>query len=207
MLFRSDGGGEGGGGGGGGGFTGAVVCRGAAAAGTEGVACNAADPATCAAGYTCGVLADGTPSASAVCRKLCNSDASCTAPGGTCQTHLALSSGTAMFAAPACTLSCNPLTAQGCGAGQNCEVAVKNDKSRIYTDCTHAGTGDHLAPCTTGGDCKAGFSCLKVNTQATRVCLQTCTRAPTASACAMGRTCQAVAPPNTLGATEYGWCY
>jgi hypothetical protein len=109
-----------------------------------------------------------------------------------------------------CSMDCDPLTAKGCGTGQNCDLALKPDRSRLYTDCIKAGAGDHLAPCTVAQECKAGFSCLKIQQGGgpiQQVCLQACVRAPTPSACPNNRVCQPIDPPNTLGGKEWGWCY
>jgi hypothetical protein len=199
-----DGGAVGDGGGGGPGIgSEAVDCRAATATGTEGVACNAADPTTCASGLTC-VALDAT---SAVCQKFCGSDSTCDTPGGACRSTTLDVAGT--LKAKTCSLNCNPLTAMGCGTGQNCDLAISADRLRLYTDCIAAGAGGYQQPCAKAEDCKQGYSCLKLEQGGqivAQVCLQACTITPTPSTCASG-TCTAISPPNTLAGTQYGWCY
>lgn len=185
-----------------------LVCRKTTGSGTEGVACNAGDPTSCAAGYTCGESA-GT--ADPVCYKFCNDDASCTAPGGYCHPGPLQTSATEGFTARTCTRSCEPMKQTGCGAGQACNLGIAADRTRLYTDCIAEGAGTYQSPCSVADDCKAGFSCLHVSVNGggtQQMCLQLCTVSP-ASGCAAGQTCQAIPPPNTLGGgtTQYGWCY
>lgn len=185
-----------------------LVCRKTTATGTEGIACSAADPTSCAAGLTCAEPADGNTDA--VCYKFCNDDTACTAPGGWCHPGPLAASPTTGFTAKTCTLSCDPIAQKGCGAGQACNLAISTDRSRLYTQCIAAGTGGYQAPCTAAEDCMAGYSCLKVSINGAaqqQMCLQGCVSGGTTNACATGQTCRAIAPPNTLGTTTYGWCY
>lgn len=205
----------GGGGTGDGGGTGTggemLTCRNATSSGTEGVACTPSDPTTCAAGYTCAEPADG--STDAVCYKFCSSDADCTAPGGWCHPGALQTGAMEGFTAKTCSLSCDPIAQKGCGTGQNCDLAITPDRTRLYTQCIAAGTGGYQAACTKAEDCMPGYSCLKVSVNGGTVqqmCLQACVVAGTdagAGACAQGQACRAIAPPNTLGSTQYGWCY
>ena len=216
-----DGGGGGHGDGGGGGMMGdgggsgmgtgvgneTLICRATTTSGTEGVACNAADPTSCAAGYTCGAPADGTTDS--VCYKFCNDDSACTAPGGWCHPGPLETAAGEGFTAKTCTLSCDPMAQKGCGTGEACNLGISDDRSRLYTNCLGAGTGGYQAACNVAEDCKAGFSCLKVSVNGGSIqhmCLELCTVTP-ASTCSTGQTCQAIAAPNTLGSTQYGWCY
>ena len=204
------GGGEGGGGGGGGTGVGneTLVCRTTTASGTEGVACNASDPTTCAAGYSCAEPGDG--SNDAVCYKFCNADTDCKSPGGWCHPGPLQTGATEGFTAKTCTLNCDPIAQKGCGAGQNCDLAISSDRTRLYTSCILAGTGGYQAPCTTAEDCLAGFSCLHVAVNGgaeQMMCLQACTQSTTTATCPSGQACQQIPTPNTLGTTVYGWCY
>ena len=199
-------------GGGGGNGTGVgnenLVCRKTTATGTEGAACTASDPTSCAAGYTCG---ESVGSTDAVCYKFCNDDTGCTAPGGWCHAG-PLETGTNLgFTAKTCTRNCDPMKQTGCSAGQACNLGITTNRTRLYTDCIAEGAGGYQAPCAVAQDCKAGFSCEHVAVNggpSQQMCLQLCTVTP-ASGCPTGQTCQAVPPPNTLagGTTQYGWCY
>jgi hypothetical protein len=185
-----------------------LICRNALATGTEGVACAAGNPTTCAAGYSCAQPGDG--STDAACYKFCNDDTQCTAPGGWCHPGPLETGPMLGFTAKTCSFNCDPMMQKGCGAGQACNLGINPERTRLYTQCIAAGTGDYQAPCTAPEDCKAGFSCLKVSVNGgtqQHMCLQSCTVAPMASACPMGQTCQMIPPPNTLGAMQYGWCY
>jgi hypothetical protein len=108
-------------------------------------------------------------------------------------------------------MNCDPLTAMGCSAGDNCDLAIKPDRSRLYTECIQGGTGGYQAPCTMAQDCLPGFSCLKVSSDGgqteTQMCLQACVRNPTPSGCPGSEVCQPIDPPNMLGTNEWGWCY
>jgi hypothetical protein len=231
MTFASSGtdagtGGGGGGGGGmdaggmsvadsgGGGGTGTgvgnetLICRKATTAGTEGAACNASDPTSCAAGCSCG---ESAGSSDPVCYKFCDDDTSCKSPGGWCHAGPLQTGASEGFTAKTCTLDCDPMKQTGCGTGQSCNLGITPSRTRIYTDCLAAGAGGYQAPCSVAEDCMAGFSCLHVavNGGSTRqMCLLLCTVSP-ASMCPSGQTCQAIPPPNTLGSgtTQYGWCY
>ena len=218
----SDSGGMGAMGDGGGGGTGVgnetLVCRKSSASGTEGVKCNAADVTSCAAGLTCAQPPDGN--ADAVCYKFCGADSECTAPGGWCHPGPLETSASEGFTAKTCSLNCDPIAQTGCGTGQSCNLAISTDRSRLYTQCIGAGAGGYLAACTVPEDCKAPFSCLKVSVNGgaeTQVCLQPCIAgadpdggaadAGLSGACPASEVCRAIAPPNTLGSTQYGWCY
>jgi hypothetical protein len=186
-----------------------LVCRKTTSTGSEGVACTAGDPTTCAAGYSCAEPGDG--STDAACYKFCNDDTSCTAPGGWCHAGPLQTGASLGFTAKTCTLSCDPIAQKGCGAAQSCDLAISTDRTRLYTSCIAAGTGGYQAPCGAAEDCKAGFSCLKVAVNGgaeQHICLQACVSGSTTTgACPTGQACQAIPPPNTLGATQYGWCY
>jgi hypothetical protein len=221
------GGGDGGGGGGGGGMEAGVamgdgggggmgtgvgnetlICRGVTASGTEGVACNAADPTSCAAGYSCGAP-PGAATASA-CYKFCNDDSQCKAPGGWCHAGPLETATGQGFTAKTCTLSCDPIAQKGCGAGQACNLGISTDRSRLYTNCIAAGTGGDQAACSVAEDCKAGLSCLKVSINGgpqQHMCLKGCVVGTTPTGCATGEACRAIPPPNSLGTAQYGWCY
>jgi hypothetical protein len=207
------GGGEAGGGGGsGGGGTGVgdetLVCRATTSTGTEGVACNASDPTTCAAGYSCGEPGDG--SEDSVCYKFCNADTDCTSPGGWCHAGPLQTGADEGFTAKTCTLDCDPMAQKGCGAGQQCNLGISTDRTRLYTNCILAGKGGYQAPCDVAEDCQVNFSCLHVSVNGgaeQQMCLQLCTVSPTASACPTGQACQAIPAPDSLGTTQYGWCY
>jgi hypothetical protein len=198
--------------GGGGGGTGVgdetLVCRTTTASGTEGVACNASDPTTCAAGYSCGEPGDGSDDA--VCYKFCNADTDCTAPGGWCHPGPLQTGPSEGFTAKTCSLNCDPMAQKGCGTGQSCNLAISTDRTRLYTRCIDAGSGGYQAPCTVPEDCQVGFSCLNVSVdgaQEVQMCLQLCTLAPSASGCPTGEVCQVIPAPDTLATTQYGWCY
>ncbi len=202
--------GDGGGGGGMGTGVGneTLACRKATSSGTEGVVCNAADPTTCAAGYSCGESAN---SSDPVCYKFCNDDTACTAPGGWCHAGPLQTGAAEGFTAKTCTLNCDPVKQTGCGTGQSCNLGISTDRTRLYTDCIAAGAGGYQAPCTEAADCQVGFSCLHVSLNGgaeQQMCLALCTVSP-ASGCATGQTCEAIPPPNTLGSgtTQFGWCY
>jgi hypothetical protein len=184
-----------------------LVCRKTTSSGTEGIACNASDPSTCAAGYSCGEPGDG--STDAVCYKFCNADTDCTAPGGWCHAGPLQTGASEGFTAKTCTLNCDPMKQTGCGTGQKCNLEISTDRSRLYTTCMATGTGGYQSPCTAAEDCMAGYSCLHVSVNGgalQQMCLQLCSVSP-ASTCAQGQTCQAIAAPNSLGTTTYGWCY
>jgi len=185
-----------------------LACRKATSTGTEGVVCNASDPTSCAAGYSCGESAN---SSDPVCYKFCNDDTACTAPGGFCHAGPLQTAAAEGFTAKTCTLSCDPVKQTGCGTGQSCNLAIDPARTRLYTDCIAAGAGGYQAPCTEAADCQKGFSCLHVSVNGgaeQQMCLALCTVSP-ASGCATGQTCEAVPPPNTLGSgtTQFGWCY
>ena len=201
-----DGGGSGGMGTGVGNET--LVCRKTTGTGTEGVACNASNPTTCAAGYSCGESADTTDS---VCYKFCNTDTDCTAPGGWCHPGPLQTGAGEGFTAKTCTLDCDPMKQAGCGTGQSCNLGISTDRTRLYTDCIAAGAGGYQDACTENADCQVGFSCLTVSVNGSanqQMCLQLCTIMPVGM-CPSGQACQAIPPPNTLpgGTTQYGWCY
>jgi hypothetical protein len=212
-MGAGDGGGDGGGmtdGGGGGTGVGdeTLVCRKTTSTGTEGVACTASDPTTCAAGLTCGEPGDG--STDPVCYKFCNDDTACASPGGYCHAGPLEASPTEGFTAKTCTLNCDPIAQKGCGAGQACNLGISSDRTRLYTSCIAAGTGAYQAPCTVAEDCQAGFSCLHVSLGGgpeQLMCLQGCAVSTTTATCPSGQACQAIPPPDTLGTTTYGWCY
>jgi hypothetical protein len=184
-----------------------LVCRASTPAGTEGVTCNASDPTTCAAGTTCGEPGDG--SLDAVCYRFCDTDADCTAPGGWCHAGPLQTGPTEGFTAKTCTLDCDPMAQTGCGAGEKCNLLLTPSHTRLFTTCMATGTGGSKTPCTRSEDCLAGYSCEDVSLGGALpqpMCLKLCTISP-ASQCPTGQTCQPVAPPNSLGATQYGWCY
>ena len=39
------------------------------------------------------------------------------------------------------------------------------------------------------------------------MCLKGCQVGTGAASCPAGQACQAIPPPDTLGTTQYGWCY
>jgi hypothetical protein len=185
-----------------------LVCRSTKTTGTEGVACNASDPTTCAAGYSCG---ESQATNDSVCYKFCNDDTNCTAPGGWCHPGPIQTGASEGFTAKTCTLNCDPMKQTGCGTGESCNLGISTDRTRLYTDCLAAGPGGYQAPCAVAQDCQAGFSCLHVSVNGgttVQMCLQLCTVSP-ASQCPTGEMCQAIPAPNTLGSgtTQYGWCY
>jgi hypothetical protein len=113
------------------------------------------------------------------------------------------------FTAKTCTLNCDPMKQTGCGAGQKCSLMLSPSRARLYTTCIATGGGGYQAPCARSEDCKAGFSCENVSLNGgapQAMCLELCSISP-ASACPQGQTCRPVAAPNTLGTTQYGWCY
>jgi hypothetical protein len=99
---------------------------------------------------------------------------------------------------------------KGCGAGQSCNLAISPDRTRLYTNCIAAGPGGYQAPCSVAEECQVGFSCLTVSVNggaSSKMCLQLCEVSPTASMCPAGQACQSIPPPDSLGSTQYGWCY
>jgi hypothetical protein len=185
-----------------------LVCRKATATGIEGATCTPADPTTCAAGLTCGAPADG--STDPVCYKFCSDDTVCATPGGWCHPGPLQTGASQGFTAKTCTLSCDPIAQKGCGTGQACNLGISTDRSRLYTNCIAAGTGGDQAACSIAEDCQAGLSCLKVSINGgpqQHMCLKGCVVGATPSGCATGEACRSIPPPNTLGTTQYGWCY
>jgi hypothetical protein len=144
----------------------------------------------CAAGYTCfnhsGLL---------YCRRSCNNDSNCVAPGGVC--FAVGCNDVAQTDWGACTANCDPLSSSGCPSGGACRIFV--NQGTYYTTCFPAGAGGQSASCTNQSDCLAGYTC----TSAVG-CTPSCIVGQTA--CGNGHTCRAFTEPRIIGGVNYGAC-
>ena len=150
---------------------------------------------SCKAGGIC--LSLGTLTS---CRKFCDSDADCVAPGGLCVI------GITNHTEKTCSENCDPIASTGCPLpSSKCEVGQQGTDPNVitYTVCHPSGTNTQGQACTTNGfECAPGFTCATVNS--VMACYQYCNYS--SPACSVG-SCLNFDPPLEVGTTEYGVCY
>lgn len=172
--------------------TAGTYCRAINTAGTEPSTCTG--PTRCAAGLMC---INGT------CRRFCNADTDCTAPGGKCEIEISYGPGT-VPGVKLCTKNCNPMTASGCPALQGCHVSAYANGTKVLTDCDGAGTSGQDAVCTDATICQAGYEC--VGPQGGATCLKYCRYDPAGGDCGAGQSCYSFQYALVVGPQEYGVC-
>jgi hypothetical protein len=175
----------------------AQLCRSANPAGTQGHLCPGGST-DCAADHIC--IGEGDLR---VCRRFCQDDGACVAPGGKCIPLDSVVCGgnpvPPAVDASFCTESCDPLDAAACATGLGCQIALATGGRPTLTYCTQAGTRAEGVGCLSSADCAAGTTC------AAGMCRRWCV---VGQACDVAnRTCQAYSPtPAMIGSVEYGRC-
>jgi hypothetical protein len=134
-----------------------------------------------------------------ICKKYCDDDAHCDAPGGRCE--LSITGFTQQF----CTDNCDPVSSAGCGAANSKCDALGSTMGPAFTLCTPAGAGTSMAPCPNGSaDCAEGHGCFNDGMMpANTFCLEWCNIA--IGSCATG-ICNNLQTPLVIGSVTYGVC-
>jgi hypothetical protein len=172
--------------------TAGTYCRAINTAGTESSTCTGFT--RCGAGLMC---------ISGACRKFCNADTHCTAPGGKCEIQITYTGGTVPNV-KLCTKNCNPVTAAGCPTDQSCQAYAYAGGSKVLTDCEATGVGGQGASCTNASSCQTGFSC--VGPTGSSTCLKYCRYDPPVSDCGVNQSCYGFVQALVVGTQEYGVC-
>lgn len=161
----------------------------------------------CTGGRAC-IRSPGTTTS--VCRTPCTDDGEC-GNGARCAQIDATSASTY------CTIACNPVTADGCPAGEACDFLearpVEIDGGELpsirFWDCRRATTAGTMgAPCmpATPEDCAAGYTCLS---GATDACTRYCAAVTGGGAnpeCATGERCSGFDMAPEVSGTPIGFC-
>ena len=186
-----------------------TACRAITTPGQEVNTC--ASPNSCDSGYVC---LNGANNGQGFCKKYCDADSDCVAPGGKCVLDIT-SGGVPIAGIPSvCTSNCDP-TAVGTGV---CPAA---HKCGIFS-VTHAGVTQNIADCAgagvlvQGGNCKSGtagldalcapdFMCTTINGGTNFNCRRICDRGNGNADCG-ALSCLAFNPVLTIGVVEYGVC-
>jgi len=127
------------------------------------------------------------------CRKFCGVDADCTGANSGCLIEISTPScPDGLTGVKVCTHNCDYFYQTGCQTGQACRVLMPLYATRVYSDCTAAGSGTQGSLCPNGSiDCAAGYDCFEVTegTIVTNECLKLCNYSGGYPTCDYGYTC------------------
>jgi hypothetical protein len=142
----------------------------------------------CRAGLVC--LDDGYDSR---CRHFCDSDADCGGGNAGCIIRVTTTEcPDGLEDVMTCTTDCDYFAQTGCLAGQACRAMIFDGAARVYSRCSHAGSGTQGSPCPNGEfDCAAGFGCFIVGEEPSTedLCLKLCNYEGGAPTCEDGLNC------------------
>lgn len=168
----------------------------------EGVACSTGSD--CSPGLSC--LGIGVDEGEVVkrCIRACDSDSICTGGDGSlCAIPIFANIGDPEPTAEFCSLSCEPVTSNGCSTGSSCQIFLEADgKMRAFTHCrAPTGPGSAGSFCNDFSDCQAGLGCFDAGSGFQ--CLEYCTDN---TDCSAFKSCVPFNPPVEIGETSYGVC-
>ncbi len=149
-----------------------------------------------------GAVCVDTTSTASTCRKFCDDDTDCEAPGGLCVYPLDDGNGGLIPGVMTCTDNCDPVTNAGCAVGACRLLKETTGLMRNVTLCGESGAGMQGDSCAKYSDCAPQFTCTA--TARGKVCSKWCElNQPN---CPGGTNCTAVVPPPVLGNVAYGVC-
>ncbi len=137
------------------------------------------------------------------CKKFCNTDSECSAPGGLCIIQVDDGNG-GSYKETWCSENCDPVSGTGCPlATGKCEIGQESTPpNRFFTTCLQAGSGVQGQTCNLITDCASGYGCINYNNQ--DVCAKWCkTSSPS---CPGATNCATFTTPMLIGSLEYGAC-
>lgn len=168
----------------------------------EGEACSA--DSRCSPGLSCIGVGNDQGEVVKRCLRACDSDAVCTGGSGSlCTLPVFQQVGDPEPVAEFCSLSCDPVTSDGCTVGTSCQVFRQPDgEMQAFTHCrAPVGPGSSGSACNDFSDCQAGLGCFDAG--AGPQCMQYCADD---NDCPGSTTCAPFDPPAEIDGTSYGVC-